>query len=242
MNALFIADAHLKGRKDPYQHKLVRLLERRGEEIDTLFILGDLFEFWASDHPLLHAEYGEILNTIEKLKRSGKRIVYLEGNHDFSLGEYFQRSINAEVYPDEYIESINGLNFYFAHGDNVNKLDVPYILLRKLLRSPLFTVILKIIPFEYVWKVAIFFAGIGQKKWGTPDRKIQALLRKFAEKKFHHNIDCVVLAHLHFPELLTYNLNGRKCIYVNVGGWKPDMYYLVYYNNRFEHRQFKDED
>lgn len=241
MRALFIADAHLKGEKDTYQHKLAQLLEKEAEEIDALFILGDLFEFWVGDHPILRREYSEILNCLENLKKMGKRIVYLEGNHDFLLGDFFKKELRAEIFQDYHIESINGTNFYFAHGDSVNHRDIPYMLLRKFLRSFLFRFILKVIPFGFVWKTGRIFASLGQNNWGEPNERIKEGLRNFAKKQFSNKIDIVVLAHLHFPEFIKVNQNGREHLYLNVGGWKPNLYYLIYDGKKFEHRQFRDE-
>ncbi len=198
-------------------------------------------EFWAGDHPILRREYSEILNCLENFKKRGKRIVYLEGNHDFLLGDFFKKELNAEIFSDYYIESINGLKFYFAHGDFVNPLDISYLFLRKLLRSFLFRFILKVIPFGFIWKMGNFFASIGQNNWGSPDPKIKDGLRNFAERQFKKDIDVVVLAHLHFPEHIRVNQDGRECLYLNVGGWKPNLYYLVYDREKFEHRQFRYE-
>ncbi len=242
MKAIFIADAHLKDKEDPYQHKLVRLLkENIAQEIDSLFILGDLFEFWTGDHPILRREYSEVLESLENLKKMGKRIVYLEGNHDFLLGDFFKKELRAEIFQDYHIESINGQSVYLAHGDFANRKDIPYLFLRKLLRSFLFRFILKVIPFGFIWRTGNFFASLGQNNWGEPDRKIKEGLRNFAESQFKNNINIVILAHLHFPEFLKVNYNGRECLYLNVGGWKPDLYYLIYDGKNFEHRQFRDE-
>jgi UDP-2,3-diacylglucosamine hydrolase len=241
MKILFIADAHLKGMNDPYQNKLSALLNRMAEEIDSLFILGDLFEFWVGDHPILHHQYREILNSIEKVKNLNKRIVYLEGNHDFHLENYFKKKLKAEVFPDAHVESINGMNFYFSHGDLANTSDLKYLLLRTFLRTFLFRNIIKLIPYSIVWKTGMFFASMGQNNWGQPDKKLQEYLRRFAEKIFYENIDNVILAHSHFPETRMVSVNGRKCMYINVGGWKPDMYYLIYDGKNFEHRKYRHE-
>lgn len=242
MKALFIADAHLKGAEDQYQHKLAELLNKESGGVDSLYILGDLFEFWTGDHPLLRREYKEILESLKNIKKMGKRIVYLEGNHDFLLGEFFKNELKAEIFQDYYIESINGLSFYLAHGDLVDTRDISYIFLRKLLRSFLFRFILKVVPFKFLWRTGKFFASLGQNNWGEPNQRIKDGLRNFAERQFKNNIDVVILAHLHFPELIKVNQNGREHLYLNVGGWKPDMYYLTYDGKIFEHRQFNDEE
>lgn len=239
MRYIFIADAHLKGKDDPYSHSLIKMLHEEMEETDGLFILGDLFEFWAGEDPLLEDQYHKILEILYEFNKRKKRIVYLEGNHDFLLKDFFQREFKAEVYPDEHIEVINGKRVYLSHGDFAQRNDYPYLILRALLRSFLFRFMLKILPFRFIWKAGIALATIGQNHWGQPNIRIQKALLKFAQQKFHSNIDCVVLAHLHFPEFERFNINGREYLYVNVGGWKPDKHYLVLNDRGFEHRQYK---
>jgi len=242
MQALFIADAHISGTKDEYQKKLTDMLLSYADKIDALFILGDLFEFWTGGNALLVKEYAEILSALKVISQRGKQIVYLEGNHDFSLGKFFKKAFNAEVYPDYFESYFDKRKFFLAHGDTANQEDFLYRVLRKSLRSFIFSALTKIIPFSIVWRIGKAFGSMGRSDWGKPDHRLTRHLREFARNKFGEGYDGVLLAHLHYPDRITANLDGKQCEYINVGGWKPDMHYLLYNGSSFEHRQFNDKN
>ena len=43
--------------------------------------------------------------------------------------------------------------------------------------------------------------------------------RTFAHRKFMEGFDVVILGHSHFPEAVEEWVDGRKCLYFNVGDW-----------------------
>ena len=90
---IFLADAHLlHPQQDNYQRLLGFLGAQRGQ-LRTLYILGDLFEFWVGYRHLIFAPYVPLLNALGDLQQAGTEIVYVEGNHDFHLGPYFRDTL-----------------------------------------------------------------------------------------------------------------------------------------------------
>ena len=73
----FLSDAHLGSRviNDPsaHQKKLVMLLEKMSNDATSIFLLGDIFDFWFeyfwSDKS--KKEYILLLNTLKKITQSG---------------------------------------------------------------------------------------------------------------------------------------------------------------------------
>src|SRR3989304_2910437 len=85
MKAIFIADAHIRGLDDPKQNRLCSFLDSL-KDIDRLFILGDVFDFWTRYSKVLEYHYSPLLARFRRLLENGTHIVYVEGNHDFSEG------------------------------------------------------------------------------------------------------------------------------------------------------------
>ncbi len=81
MRTLFLADAHLRQEADDNYRLLMRFLAGLRGETETLYILGDLFDFWIGYPRSAFPHYLPLLEALEELRRSGTRIVYLEGNH-----------------------------------------------------------------------------------------------------------------------------------------------------------------
>lgn len=225
MKAIFIADAHLKGLDDPNQKTLCSFIETL-KDIDKLFILGDLFEFWTGYNEILEHHYAPILTQFKKLKQAGIEIIYVEGNHDFSVAPFFKDMLGGEVYPDSADISLDGKRFFLAHGDIVEH-SVAYKIWRRFLRSKIAGRIIKIMPPAFAWKVAMLLSrrSRGNHKRGDV---LDNLQRKFAKEKIRQGFDFVALAHSHVPEVSEIAANGKNGIYANPGDWMKEFSYLVY--------------
>ena len=225
MRAIFIADAHLKGLNDPNQKHLCAFLENL-KDIDKLFILGDLFEFWTGYNKTLEYNYSPVLAQFKRLKESGTNIIYVEGNHDFSVGQFFKDILDGAVYPDSADITLDGKRFFLAHGD-IAEHSISYKIWRRFLRSPVVSIIVKIVPPFLVWKAAMI---LSKKSRGNHKRGdvLDNLQREFAKEKIKQGFDIVIFAHSHVPEISEIAVNGKKGIYANPGDWIKEFSYLVY--------------
>lgn len=135
MRAIFLADAHLAAPTDDNYLLLLRFLHELEGEIDTLYIMGDLFDFWVGFPSNPFRQFDTVLDALEHLVSSGCRLVYFEGNHDFHIGDVFAKRLRAEIHVGPAIETVQGKRLYLCHGDQINKNDRYYRLLRIILRS-----------------------------------------------------------------------------------------------------------
>jgi UDP-2,3-diacylglucosamine hydrolase len=137
MRTIFLADAHLVSPDDHNYQLLLRFLREREADTETLFIMGDLFDFWLGfpSNPL--GQYEPVLDALERLTRCGCRLVYFEGNHDFHLGAVFRDRLGAEIHTTPSVMTIQGKRLFLCHGDQINRSDYEYRFLRLLLHNPL---------------------------------------------------------------------------------------------------------
>ncbi|MEK7828584.1 MAG: UDP-2,3-diacylglucosamine diphosphatase [Deltaproteobacteria bacterium] len=225
MRAIFIADAHLKGLNDPNQKHLCSFLKTL-KDVDILFVLGDLFEFWTGCNKTLEYNYSPVLAQFKRLKESGTNIIYVEGNHDFSVGPFFKDILGGAVYPDSADITLDGKRFFLAHGDIVEH-SVSYKIWRRLLRSSITSVIIKMIPHAFVWRAALWLAKTSHKNHKIGDR-LDKLQKSFAKEKITQDFDVVIFAHSHVPEVSEIAANGKNGVYANPGDWVGEFSYLVY--------------
>ena len=108
MRKVFIADAHLRQPADDNYRRLLRFLDGLRGTADTLFVLGDLFEFWIGYRSPPFTHYFPVLEQLRLLKESGTAIVYFEGNHDFHMGPFFTETLGATVHKGPAIVDIGG--------------------------------------------------------------------------------------------------------------------------------------
>lgn len=234
MKTVFIADGHLKGPADPNSLSLVKFLDSL-KQVSTLVILGDLFDFWTGSNETVERNYRPVLDALLRLKERGVKIIYIEGNHDFSMGRYFTETLKANVHSESLDFSIDGKRLFLAHGDTVS-MSPGYRLWRAYLRSPLFRLMAWIARPKNVWKIAMGLSDKSRKKTYTDkSNRTDAILREFAGKKLAEGFSAVVLAHSHVAGV---HREG-KGVYANPGSWANDMSYLVYDKGGFRVERWK---
>src|SRR3989338_3613582 len=224
MKAIFIADAHLRGLDDPNQKTLCSFLETL-KDIDKLFILGDLFEFWTGYNQILEHHYSPILNQFKKLKKSGTEVIYIEGNHDFFVAPFFKEILGGEVYPDSADINLDGKRFFLAHGDIVEH-RIGHKVWRSFLRSSFLRMLIRITPPSFVWRVAMRLAKTSRSNYSR-GIMVDNLQREFAKKKIENGVDIVMLAHSHIPEILEETTKKKKCLPPRGGFKKSNFFFLL---------------
>ncbi len=82
-HSLFISDLHLCATRPAITQAFIRFLQSTAVKAEHLFILGDLFEYWAGDDDLMHADHAEIIQAIKALADNGTQVFFMHGNRDF---------------------------------------------------------------------------------------------------------------------------------------------------------------
>jgi UDP-2,3-diacylglucosamine hydrolase len=93
--AYFVSDLHLKSKEERSAQIFVRFLKRLQDEqqLTHLFLLGDIFDFWVSDHSYFIEKFHPIVEEIDRITRRGIEVHYFEGNHDLHLERYWYRKL-----------------------------------------------------------------------------------------------------------------------------------------------------
>lgn len=251
MKAVFISDAHLKNADDERCSRLISFLEniKKGkvrslvdsDELDSddslvsdLYIVGDLFDFWFCNKENINPHFIPVINKLIELQLAGIRIHLFEGNHDFFLGEYFNYVLGMEVFEEWADVKIDNLRVLIAHGDTVDKTDIKYILLRKILRSRSFYHFQRVIPASVRWSLA-GLSSTASKEMGK--KHADLLVKKmisFAVTKFQEeDYDALIFGHCHEPVLRHYIIDGRKKTFAALGDWIKHYSFLYYEKKNF---------
>jgi UDP-2,3-diacylglucosamine hydrolase len=217
MRKIFIADAHLRHPDDPNYRLLLQFLHSLDREVEALYILGDLFEFWIGYRTMPYPHYGPVLDALHRLVANGTRLVYFEGNHDFHMGPWFQRFLKADIHRGPAILDIEGRRVCLCHGDEVNRQDYPYRLLRCVFHSKAVRLLTYLIPARLPVAVADALGEASRKN--HPVRRLKwdytALLRTHALQRFAEGCDIVATGHFHNPYSETIGGQTMVCL----GDW-----------------------
>jgi UDP-2,3-diacylglucosamine hydrolase len=226
---IFVSDAHFTGRDPEAMEAFLRFLDSEKMQMDHLVILGDLFEFFFGFKNFFppqkssgFADYLPVFHKLQSLFHEGIRIKYFEGNHDFFLHSFFseQFEMEVDVYPNGCEERLGGKRAFIAHGDLSNSKQWGYRVFRKILKNRCTYRLIHFAGPQLSRQVAKRMSNMSYQKYhsdiqATPPPAFQA----FAHQKFLEGFDIVILGHSHFPEQTEERMDGRKCLYFNVGDW-----------------------
>lgn len=238
MSAIFISDVHLQDSTSLKTRLVLRFFQEVASQFKQIFILGDLFDVWPGTSNYLIEKFKPVTQVLKTLAEQGHEIHYLEGNHDFRLGKYFEEYLGIKIHTDEFQIELGPVKAYLAHGDLGNPNEKGYRILRSLLRQDLLHWAIKPVPAHLIFDLGAKTSGLSrsyQKKQVSPQgaTRIRQIYRATAEKIFYQGFDLVVMGHTHLPDDVTTLINGRKCRYINTGDWVQNFTYL-----EFDGRQF----
>lgn len=218
MKAIFFGDAHLKKDSKSELALLLDFVDRHLSDSDYVFMLGDIFEFYHGYDGFIFSWYLPLAEKLRELSTSGKRIFFLEGNHEFSMGSYFEKFTGCKS-SRSLSFVLEGIRLYISHGDELT----PSILGR-ILRSRLSKKMMDFLGPNLSWMIASFFSKILSKRRKPKDMRTKLLFRNLALKKLSEGYDVVVLSHSHIPD----QLNTGRGIYFNTGDVIVDRTYVEY--------------
>jgi UDP-2,3-diacylglucosamine hydrolase len=133
---LFASDLHLC-RERPHTTRLFQeFLSRQALEAQALYLLGDLFEYWAGDDDIDDVHHRPVVSALRALADRGCKLYFMHGNRDFLIGEGFSRASGAELLPDPLLIDLYGRRTLLTHGDMLCTDDVDYQAFRAQVRAP----------------------------------------------------------------------------------------------------------
>lgn len=264
MKVIFISDAHLNTRDSRGYQNLMAFLEgfkgrENGKgrvfpeggnggngngnavEIDDLYVLGDLFDFWFSKGADIYPEFGDIIDRLAELQRRGVRIHLCEGNHDFFLADYFATELGMEVIAGWAALDLDGRRVLISHGDTVDEGNTKYLLLRRFLRSRFFYKLQRALPTPFLWKAARVSSNLGKESAVESAKVLTGKMRAFSLRKFRDGFDAVVLGHCHQHLLEESVINADKKTFVILGDWVNQYSYLCYEDGNFTLANFQPQ-
>lgn len=225
MRTIFLADAHLVSPDEQNFRLLLSFLRELEGNTETLFMMGDLFDFWLGFPSNPFREFDEVLAALQSLVQSGCRLVYFEGNHDFHVGDIFRQRLKAEVHTGPAIVTLQGRRLFLCHGDQINRRDRSYRLLRLLLHNRLAAALVNYVPPAFALRLRARLqrasrAGYHAKlqRWNYRD-----IIRTFARTVREQGCDGLVTGHFHLA--FCEELDDPPFAILSLGDWMEQFTY-----------------
>ncbi|MGC2164529.1 MAG: UDP-2,3-diacylglucosamine diphosphatase [Gallionella sp.] len=219
-HSLLISDIHLCASQTHTNDLFTHFVQHVAPSADTLFILGDLFEYWAGDDDLHDPYHNSISEKLRKLSESGTAIFLMHGNRDFLMAETLAASFHATLLSDPTMINLYDTPTLLSHGDGLCTDDVQYQQFRQQIRSE-------------SWKKQFVERPLPDRK-----RHIEQLRRMSEQSKVdkiasimdvndvsvaallrEYNYPRLIHGHTHRPARHLHQVDGHDCARWVLGDW-----------------------
>lgn len=243
----FASDFHLglsaKTVSEDRERKIIRWLTSIQSEAKSIFLVGDLFDFWFEYKTTVPKGYVRFLGKLAELKDAGIDIFIFTGNHDLWMRDYFPKELNIPVYHKPIIKEIEGKKFMIGHGDGLGPKDKGYKILKKVFTNPFCKWAFRQIHPDFGIRLANYFSKKSRYAQKPEEHKLKNLedewLYLYArEKAKNTDINYFVFGHRHLP--LDIEIK-KDCRYLNLGDWLDYFTYAVYDGKKMEIKIFENE-
>jgi len=134
--ALFISDLHLQASHPRTAEAFFRFLAERAAHAERLYLLGDIFEYWAGDDDLDDPFNRSVATALRRVSDGGTAVYWLGGNRDFLVGTGFADAAGLTLLSEPHVTTIGGRQVVLVHGDAQCTDDVKYMAFRAQVRDP----------------------------------------------------------------------------------------------------------
>jgi UDP-2,3-diacylglucosamine hydrolase len=134
--ALFVSDVHLSDALPHTTEAFLQFLTTQAVHAERLYLLGDLFEYWAGDDDGATPYNHSIIAALTTVSDAGTKLYWIAGNRDFLVGEDFALQTAAQLLEDPHELQLAGQHLLISHGDALCTDDVSYMAFRSMVRDP----------------------------------------------------------------------------------------------------------
>ena len=217
------------------EEKFVRFLNNIKKDVEVLFLLGDLFDFWHEYQTVVPKGYVRVLGKLAELSDLGVTMYFFTGNHDLWMKDYLNTELNMTIFnePQEFV--INNQQFLIAHGDGLGPGDFGYKRMKKIFTNPICQFLFRWLHPDIGIKLGTHLSRKNKMISGDDDVHFlgedkEWLILFSKEKLKEKKYDYFVYGHRHLP--MIHQIEQAK--YINLGDW---ISYFTY--GEFSNQEFK---
>lgn len=245
---IFASDFHLGAEATlssvDREKKVVEWLTKLQDDMESLYLVGDIFDFWFEYKSCIPKGFTRFLGKIAELRDADIPIYFFTGNHDMWMFDYFESEFGIPVYHKPIQKEIHGKKLFIGHGDGLGPNDYGYKFIKKVLSNPFCQ-----------WAYARLHPNFGlwlMKKFSHKSRdaggdnaifqgRDKEMLVQYSERKLETlEVDYFVFGHRHLP--LKVRLSNKSSIYYGIGDWTHYQSFGVLQDGEFSLQYYERPD
>lgn len=222
------------------EKRIIRWLDQCKKDAHTIFLVGDLFDFWFEYKSTAPKGFTRFLGKLSEISDSGINLVIFTGNHDLWMFGYLDKEIGAKVVYDPIDIHLNELKLFVGHGDGIGPGDKGYKFLKKIFRNRFFQWCFRWLHPNIGIGLANFWSGKSRAQANDTEQRFMGedeWLWSFAkEKEKDEHYDYYIFGHRHLPLDLEV---GDRSKYINLGEWLTYNTYAEYSEGEIKLKTFE---
>jgi len=207
-DCVFVADAHF----DLENRELLNDL--KGIKASMIVLMGDIFDLLICGVDSFIKPNQELIDLLNHLSNT-KKIIYLEGNHDFNIKYLFPKIQVIPIQSQPIVVKYQYINISISHGDH----NVSFLynnIYSLLIRNKVFISFLNRLNILLNNKLSNKIEKMQKEK--NKCSKIKNFKQVISNRLIHHNEDYIIEGHYHQNK--KYKINGK--VYVNLPSYLCD--------------------
>jgi UDP-2,3-diacylglucosamine hydrolase len=189
-------DVHLSPERPDVLARFVAFLDARRGRGGTLFLLGDVFDFWVGPAQARDAHARPVLERLAGLAREGTRVLFVGGNRDFAFDG--RGAPGVEALPDPVRTRWGDRRVVVTHGDLLCSADARYQRMRRALRSAPARGLLRALPHAAATYLARGLRDLSEREVRRKPYASMGLDYGLARRWLDvHDADLLVAGHVH---------------------------------------------
>jgi len=240
----FISDFHLgvpnEADSRKREDKIVAWLNSIRNDVQILFLMGDVFDYWFEYKEVVPRGYVRLLGKLAELSDAGVEMHYFTGNHDMWVFDYLPKEIGLQIHRSPIQREYNDKKFFLGHGDGLGPGDYGYKFIKKVFANKLAQWLFARIHPNTGIGLMKFFSRRSRIATGTSDdvylgddKEWLMIYSREVLQKEHY--DYFIFGHRHMP--LDKALSD-KSRYINLGEWINHFTYADYDGQELHLKKF----
>ena len=230
----FVSDFHLgatgKLPSKEREQQIVRWLNSIAPDAQTIYLVGDLFDFWFEYRTVVPKGCVRLLGKLAELADAGIELHFFTGNHDMWVFRYFEEELGIPTHRAPIRREIHGKTFLIGHGDGLGPGDYGYKFLKKVFSNRTCQWLFERLHPNFGIGLANFWSGKSRHSnppiehfLGADEEWLINYAHEYLQKDY---ADFFIFGHRHLP--IDHTLSNGQSRYINLGEWLNYNSFAVY--------------